>query len=63
MTSSEDAPSEDVQPSPDRAAQLRAMGAVLRNVTTDETEEGWGHKSPDAFDAALRRDVPPHHGG
>ncbi len=63
MTSSEDAASEDVEPSPDRTAQLRAMGAVLRDVTTDETEEGWGQPSPDSSDASLRRDVPPHHGG
>jgi hypothetical protein len=42
------------------------MGAVLRDLTTDETDEGWDQASPgtaDGRDAALRRDVPPHHGG
>lgn len=50
-----------------RAARLRAMGSVLRDVTSDETDDGWG-QSPGpadagASDAALRREVPPHHGG
>lgn len=65
MTSS-DSPSQNPEPSQDRVDRLRAMGTVLRDVTADETDEGWGQTSPgtaDARDAALHADVPPHHGG
>lgn len=63
MTTSDSAGSES---SAERSARLRAMGAVLDVATTDETDEGWGQApsgAADLNDAALRRDVPPHHGG
>lgn len=64
MTAGED----DVEQQPDDAALLRrrllAMGGVLVEVTSDETDHGWGEsREPDAGDARLRREVPPHHGG
>ena len=55
-----------------RAARLRAMGTIVLDAPGEETDEGWGHAaSPSgvsgadegAADAALRREVPPHHGG
>nr|CAA9350432.1 MAG: Chromosome (plasmid) partitioning protein ParB [uncultured Nocardioidaceae bacterium] len=54
-----------LESSEERSARLRAMGAVLDDAT-DETDEGWGRApsgAADLNDAALRRDVPPHHGG
>lgn len=50
-----------------RAARLRAMGTIVHGAADEETAEGWAHpggvtRDTDA-DAALRREVPPHHGG
>ncbi|MBA2456266.1 MAG: hypothetical protein H0V48_06995 [Nocardioidaceae bacterium] len=36
-------------------------GALLPDVTRDETAESWG-ESPEDRDDELRREVPPHHG-
>lgn len=52
---------------PERSARLRAMGGVLRAVTSEERGEGWGQSvaatdEADAGELALRREVPPHHG-
>jgi len=69
VSSPADRPREDAAT---RAARLRAMGTVVLDAPGEETDEGWGHAaSPSvvrgaddgAADAALRREVPPHHGG
>jgi len=49
-----------------RTRRLRVMGGVLRNAGSDESGDSWGEPEPiadSAADAALRREVPPHHGG
>jgi hypothetical protein len=47
------------------------MGAIVRGAADEETDAGWAHPGgmstgtdADADgDAALHREVPPHHGG
>ena len=40
----------------------QALGELLPDSTTDETDEGWSEKNGESRDDDLRRDVPPHHG-
>ena len=52
----------------ERATRLRAMGTVLSDGTGDESDDGWGGwpvptGDTGTEDAALRREVPPHHVG
>lgn len=65
-------PAEEAAPDGSRGSELRhrllAMGGVLSEVTSDDTDHGWGDVTPPdaedrASEARLRRDVPPHHGG
>ncbi len=51
-----------------RRRRLLAMGAVLGDEASDETDQVWGEgggrdAADQAGEARLRRDVPPHHGG
>jgi hypothetical protein len=58
------APAPDEACAAERAARLRAMGRVLHEAGSDETaEEAPGAAGQDTADSALRREVPPHHGG
>jgi hypothetical protein len=47
----------------ERAARLRAMGHVLDEAGSDEEIETTSAPGQGPGDAALRREVPPHHGG
>ncbi len=52
-----------------RGPRLDAMGVIVRGAADEETDAGWAHPGgistgTDADgDAALHREVPPHHGG
>lgn len=43
-----------------RAAEL--LGELMPDVTSDETDEGWGERREGSRDEEFLRDVPPHHG-
>lgn len=46
-----------------RRERLARMGAILSDVTADETAAGWGERdSRSDADERLAREVPPHHG-
>ncbi len=64
MTASDPASDEEAKTSAELAERLRAMGAVLNEVTSDESDDGWAQSAggSDTRDAELRRQVPPHHG-
>lgn len=48
----------------ERASRLLAMGRVLHDAGTDETvDDAPPASGQESADAALRREVPPHHGG